>query len=138
MLSLEEINNIVEKNYNKKFDKTTSFIDDSIISNVLIKDKSAVVSSKVIRYILGEYLDIKEAYRLRNADMIGNSLDSESLSETLEKVYKLWDENNKTKSILYPYCIFANNIQLDNLYKRQCLLQAEDLNWHVLCWKPLL
>ncbi|ELV06493.1 hypothetical protein H263_03773 [Brachyspira hampsonii 30599] len=118
MLSLEEINNIVEKNYNKKFDKTTSFIDDSIISNVLIKDKSSKVTSKVIRYILGEYLDIKEAYRLRNADMIGNSLDSESLNEALEKVYKLWNEDNKKKSILYPYCIFANNIQLDNLYKR--------------------
>ncbi|WP_278847065.1 DUF4132 domain-containing protein [Brachyspira pilosicoli] len=125
VLSLEEINNIVEKNYNKKFDKTTSFIDDSIISNVFIKDKSAVVSSKVIRYILGEYLDIKEAYRLRNADMIGNSLDRESLSDALENIYKLWDENNKTKSILYPYCIFANNIQLDNLYKRAVSIASE-------------
>ncbi|WP_181292086.1 DUF4132 domain-containing protein [Brachyspira hampsonii] len=118
MLSLEDINNIVEKNYNKKFDKTTSFIDDSIISNVLIKDKSSKVPSKAIRYILGEYLDIKESYRIRNADLVGYSLDNESLSEALEKVYKLWNEDNKTKGILYPYCIFANNIQLDNLYKR--------------------
>ncbi|WP_295154801.1 DUF4132 domain-containing protein [uncultured Brachyspira sp.] len=117
-LSLEEINSMVEKNYNKKFDKTTSFINDDLISNVLIKDKSSVVSSKVIRYILGEYLDIKDAYRLRNADIIGYSLDNESLSEALENVYKVWNEDNKTKSILYPYCIFANNIQLDNLYKR--------------------
>lgn len=118
MLSLEEINNTVDKNYNKKFDKTTSFIDDDLISNVYIKDKSSLVSAKVIRYIIGEYLDIKEAYRLRNADTIGNSLDRDSLNEALENVYKNWNEDNKTKSILYPYCIFADNIQLDNLYKR--------------------
>ena len=117
-MTLEEINNIVEKNYNKKFDKTTSFIDDSMISNVLIKDKTAAVPSKVIRYILGEYLDIKEAYRLRNPDLIAAFLDSESLSNALENVYQVWNEDNKTKSILYPYCIFANNIQLDRLYKR--------------------
>lgn len=118
ILTLEEINNLVEKNYNKKFDKTTSFIDDSIISNVLTKDKSSSVSSKVIRYILGEYLEIKEAYRLRNADLIGYSLDRESLSKALENVYNIWNDDNKTKSILYPYCIFANNIQLDKLYQK--------------------
>ena len=100
ILTFEEINNLVEKNYNKKFDKTTSFIDDSLISNVLTKDKSSSVSSKVIRYILGEYLQIKEAYRLRNADLIGYSLDIESLSECLDNVYNNWDEDNKTKSIL--------------------------------------
>ena len=118
ILTLEEINNLAEKNYNKKFDKTTSFIDDSLISNVLTKDKNTAVPSKAIRYILGEYLQIKEAYRLRNTDLIGYSLDSESLSECLENVYNIWNEDNKTKSILYPYCIFANNIQLDKLYQR--------------------
>ncbi|EKV57553.1 hypothetical protein A966_04731 [Brachyspira hampsonii 30446] len=117
MLSLEDINNIVEKNYNKKFDKTTSFIDDSIISNVLIKDKSSKVPSKAIRYILGEYLDIKESYRIRNADLVGYSLDNESFTQALDNIYNIWNEDNKTKGILYPYCIFANNIQLDNLYK---------------------
>ncbi len=118
MLSLEEINDITEKNYNKKFDKTTSFIDDSIISNVLIKDKSSKVSSKAIRYILGEYLEIKEAYRVRNADLIGYSLDDESFIEALENIYNVWNDDNKTKGILYSYCIFGGNAQLDKLYQK--------------------
>ena len=118
ILTLDEINNLAEKNYNKKFDKSTSFIDDSIISNVLTKDKSSAVSSRVIRYILGEYLDIKEPYRIRNADLIGCSLDNKSLSDAMENVYNAWNEDNKTKSILYPYCIFANNNQLDKLYQK--------------------
>ncbi|OEJ13021.1 molybdate metabolism regulator [Brachyspira hampsonii] len=118
MLSLEEINNIAEKNYNKKFDKTTSFIDDSIISNILIKDKSSKVPSKVIRYILGEYLDIKESYRIRNADLVGYSLDNESFTQALDNIYNIWNEDNKTKGILYPYCIFSGNAQLDRVYKR--------------------
>ena len=118
ILTLDEINNLAEKNYNKKFDKSTLFIDDSIISNVLTKDKSSAVSSRVIRYILGEYLDIKEPYRIRNADLIGCSLDNKSLSDAMENVYNAWNEDNKTKSILYPYCIFANNNQLDKLYQK--------------------
>lgn len=118
ILSLDEINDITDKNYNKKFDNLTSFIDDSLISNVLTKDKKSYVSSKVIRYILGEYIEIKEPYRLRNPDLICFSLDIESLSEAFENVYNIWEEDNKTKGILYPYCIFANNIQLDRLYQR--------------------
>ena len=117
-MTVEEINAFVEKNYNKKFDKTTSFIDDSIISNVLIKDKTNYVDAKVIRYIIGEYLDIKEAYRLRNADLIGNALDAESFDKALEDIYNIWNCDNKTKGILYPYCIFGNSIQLERVYNK--------------------
>ena len=117
-MTVEEINAFVEKNYNKKFDKTTSFIDDSIISNVLIKDKTNYADAKVIRYIIGEYLDIKEAYRLRNADLIGNALDTESFDKALEDIYNIWNCDNKTKGILYPYCIFGNSIQLERVYNK--------------------
>lgn len=116
-LSIEEINDIVEKNYNKKYDKTTSFIKDSDISNVLLKDKSSEVSPKVIRYIIGEYLNLKEILRLDNADSIGYSLDEDSFRDALEKIYIAGKKDNKTKNILYPYCIFASNEQINNLYK---------------------
>ena len=116
-LSIEEINDIVEKNYNNKYDKITAFIKDSEISNVFVKDKSVKVSPKVIRYIIGEYLNLKEILRLDNVDNIGYSLDNNSFREALEKIYIASKKDNKTKNILYPYCIFASNEQINNLYK---------------------
>ena len=116
-LSIEEIDNIVEKNYKNKYDKITAFIKDSEISNVFIKDKSVKVSPKVIRYIIGEYLNLKEILRLDNVDNIGYSLDEDSFRDALEKIYIASKNNNKTKNILYPYCIFASNEQINNLYK---------------------
>ena len=116
-LSIEEINEIVEKNYNKKYDKSTTFIKDEDISEVLLKDKSAAVSPKVIRFIIGEYLNLKEISKLDNVDNIGYSLDEDSFREALEKIYIASKKDNKTKNILYPYCIFASNEQINNLYK---------------------
>lgn len=116
-LNIEEINDIVEKNYNNKYDKITSFVKDSDISSVFVKDKSAVVSPKVIRYIIGEYLNIKEIVKLDNVDYIGYSLDEDSFRDALEKIYIASGKDNKTKNILYPYCIFASNEQINNLYK---------------------
>ena len=116
-LSIEEINEIVEKNYNKKYDKSTAFIKDEDISEVLLKDKSAAVSPKVIRFIIGEYLNLKEISKLDNVDNIGYSLDENSFREALEKIYIASKKDNKTKNILYPYCIFASNEQINNLYK---------------------
>lgn len=116
-LSIEEINEIVEKNYNKKYDKSTAFIKDEDISEVFLKDKSATVSPKVIRFIIGEYLNLKEISKLDNVDNIGYSLDEDSFREALEKIYIASKKDNKTKNILYPYCIFASNEQINNLYK---------------------
>lgn len=116
-LNIEEINDIVEKNYNKKYDKLTAFIKDEDISEVLLKDKSATISPKVIRYIMGEYLNLKEIYKLDNVDNIGYSLNENSFRKALEKIYIASGKDNKTKNILYPYCIFASNEQINNLYK---------------------
>ena len=116
-LNIEEINNIVEKNYNKKCDKITAFIKDEDISKVFLKDKSAAVSPKVIRFIIGEYLNLKEIVKLDNVDNIGYSLDEDSFRDSLEKIYIASKKENKTKNILYPYCIFASNEQINNLYK---------------------
>ena len=116
-LSIEEINKIVEKNYNKKYDKSTAFIKDEDISEVFLKDKSATVSPKVIRFIIGEYLNLKEISKLDNVDNIGYSLDENSFRDALEKIYIASGKDNKTKNILYPYCIFASNEQINNLYK---------------------
>ena len=116
-LSIEEINEIVEKNYNKKYDKSTAFIKDEDISEVLLKDKSTSVSPKVIRFIIGKYLNLKEISKLDNVDNIGYSLDENSFREALEKIYIASKKDNKTKNILYPYCIFASNEQINNLYK---------------------
>ena len=116
-LNIEEINEIVEKNYNKKCDKITAFIKDEDISKVFLKDKSASVSPKVIRFIIGEYLNLKEIVKLDNVDNIGYSLDGDSFRDSLEKIYIASKKDNKTKNILYPYCIFASNEQINNLYK---------------------
>ncbi len=116
-LNIEEINDIVEKNYNNKYDKTTAFVKDEDISTVFVKDKSAIVSPKVIRYIIGEYLNIKEIVKLDYVDYIGYSLDEDSFRDALQKIYIASKNDNKTKNILYPYCIFASNEQINNLYK---------------------
>ena len=118
MLSLKEINEIVDKNYKSKYDKTTSFIDNKIISNIFIRDKNIVVSSKVIRFIIGAYLELKESCRIDIVDDIGYSLDEESFRGALEKIYINFAEDNKTKNVLYPYCIFASNNQINKLYKK--------------------
>ncbi|MEI0531892.1 DUF4132 domain-containing protein [Brachyspira pilosicoli] len=118
MLSLKEINEIIDKNYKSKYDKTTSFIENKLISNVFTKDKNAVVCVKVIRFIIGAYLELKEPCRLDIADDIGYSLDEESFREALENIYINFSEDNKTKNILYPYCIFASNGQINKLYKK--------------------
>ena len=118
MLSLKEINEIVDKNYKSKYDKTTSFIDNKIISNVLAKDKNTVVCVKVIRFIMGAYLELKEPYRVDVVDEIGYSLDEESFRGALENIYINFSEDNKTKNVLYPYCIFASNGQINKLYKK--------------------
>lgn len=117
MLCLKEINEIVDKNYKSKYDKTTSFIDNKIISNVLAKDKNTVVCVKVIRFIMGAYLELKEPYRVDVVDEIGYSLDEESFRGALENIYINFAEDNKTKNVLYPYCIFASNGQINKLYK---------------------
>ena len=118
MLSLKEINEIVDKNYKSKYDKTTSFIDNKIISNVLSKDKNTLVCVKVIRFIMGAYLELKEPYRVDVVDEIGYSLDEESFRGALENIYINFSEDNKTKNVLYPYCIFASNGQVNKLYKK--------------------
>ncbi|TXJ46222.1 DUF4132 domain-containing protein [Brachyspira pilosicoli] len=117
MLSLKEINEIVEKSYKSKYDKTTSFIDNKIISNVFTKDKSSVVCVKVIRFIIGAYLELKESCSIDIVDEIGYSLDEESFREALEKIYINFAQDNKTKNVIYPYCIFASNSQINKLYK---------------------
>ena len=118
MLELKDINEIVDKNYKSKYDKTTFFIDNKIISNVFTKNKSVIIPVKVIRFIIGAYLELKEACRLDIVDEIGYSLDEESFRETLENIYINFAEDNKTKNVLYPYCIFASNNQLNKLYKK--------------------
>lgn len=117
MLSLKGINEIVDKNYKSKYDKTTSFIDNKIISKIFIKDKSSLVCVKAIRFIIGAYLELKEPCRLDIPDNIGYSLDEESFREALENIYINFAEDNKTKNVLYPYCIFASNNQINKLYK---------------------
>lgn len=118
MLSLKEINEIVDKNYKSKYDKITSFIDNKIISNVFTKDKSSFVCVKAIRFIIGAYLELKESCRIDIVDNIGYSLDEESFRGALENIYINFAEDNKTKNVLYPYCIFASNNQINKLYKK--------------------
>lgn len=116
MLSLEEINNRVSKDYNSKLQKTTSFIDDSLINNVYIKDKSVFVDTSVIRYIIGRYLTIDEVYRIKDLDIIIDSLDKDSFFSAIERIYDNWDMNIKTKNILLLYSILGNNYSLISLY----------------------
>ncbi|MEI0699846.1 BspA family leucine-rich repeat surface protein [Brachyspira intermedia] len=111
--TIEEAENYIENNYNKKDDKKVSFINNDY--KVLIKDKSREVNINVIKYIYLEYLSLKrDVKRLVKIDNIVNLLDKESFIEFIKNIY---DETNK-ETAAFIYCLYGGDEALKNIYKK--------------------
>ncbi|MEI0487177.1 BspA family leucine-rich repeat surface protein [Brachyspira intermedia] len=111
--TIEEAEKYIENNYNKKYDKKVSFINNNY--KVLIKDKSREVNINVIKYIYLEYLSLKrDVKRLVKIDNIVNLLDKESFIKFIKNIY---DETNK-ETAAFIYCLYGGDEALKNIYKK--------------------
>lgn len=119
--TLKEINNFVEANYNKSLEKYAKWIEDALIENVETAKTEEKVPAKIIRYILIEYLSLKNPYRIVSIDKIVKALNKKTFTKTLEILYQIWlDEGAdiKKKNIMIPYCLYGTKLQLINLNKQ--------------------
>lgn len=84
--NIEEVENYVACNYEESFDKSLKFIKDDY--NILTKDKNKRIDIKIIRFIYGSYLKIKDnVRRLKTIDNIIDLIDIDSFREAAYKIF---------------------------------------------------
>ena len=84
--NIEEVENYVACNYEEYFDKSLKFIKDDY--NILTKDKNKRIDIKIIRFIYGSYLKIKDnVRRLKTIDNIIDLIDIDSFREAAYKIF---------------------------------------------------
>ncbi|WP_157142764.1 BspA family leucine-rich repeat surface protein [Brachyspira pilosicoli] len=84
--NIEEVENYVACNYEESFDKSLKFIKDNY--NILTKDKNKRIDIKIIRFIYGSYLKIKDnVRRLKTIDNIIDLIDIDSFREAAYKIF---------------------------------------------------
>ncbi|MEI0494240.1 DUF4132 domain-containing protein [Brachyspira intermedia] len=120
--TLDDINQYIDDYYEESYEHLIDFIDESLISDAVLRnDKNIKVPAKVIKYILLEYMFLKEPYRIKDIDRMMDLFDMNSIRSTFENVYKYWTDNNceeSKKNIILPYCIYADYSQIVNLYDK--------------------
>ena len=90
--TVEEVVDYVDKNYEEVFDKSLKFIKDEY--DILTKDKTKKIDIKIIKFIYGSYLKIKDnVRRLKTIDNIINLIDIESFRNAAYKIF----ENDRSK-----------------------------------------
>ena len=84
--NIEEAEEYVNNNYDKSFDKSIKFIDDKY--TIFTKDRKTKISLKMIRFIYGSYLKVKDnVVRLEIIDDIINLLDIESFRNVSYEIF---------------------------------------------------
>ena len=97
----------------KKDEKKVSYIENC---NVLIKDKSRIVDTKVIKYIYLKYLELKrDIYYLLEIDSIINLLDRESFLTFAKNIYI---ETYKEAAAVV-YSLYGGDEALKEIYKKE-------------------
>ncbi|WP_297297092.1 BspA family leucine-rich repeat surface protein [uncultured Brachyspira sp.] len=131
--NIEEVENYVASNYEESFDKSLKFIKDDY--NVLTKDKNKRIDIKIIRFIYGSYLKIKDnVRRLKIIDNIINLLDIDSFREAAYKIF----ESDRSKIASRIICgiygngniikDYAKSIQGKEFYPRSYYIYILALN----------
>ena len=131
--NIEEVENYVANNYEESFDKSLKFIKDDY--NVLTKDKNKRIDIKIIRFIYGSYLKIKDnVRRLKIIDNIINLLDIDSFREAAYKIF----ESDRSKIASRIICgiygngniikDYAKSIQGKEFYPRSYYIYILALN----------
>lgn len=102
--NIEEAENYVADNYEESFDKSLKFIKDDY--NVFTKDKNKKIDIKIIKFIYGSYLKIKDnVRRLKTIDNIIDLIDIDSFRNAAYKIF----ENDRSKIASRIICgIYGN------------------------------
>ena len=90
--TIEEVYDYVDNHYEESFNRNLKFVqyDDDIFS----KDKSETIDIKIIKFIYGSYLKVKDnVMRLKTIDNIIDLIDMESFRNAAYKIF----ENDRSK-----------------------------------------
>lgn len=121
------VEEFVQDNYIEEDEKLIKWIHDEMLGDVRYRDLSLHASSKVLKYVLLEYMSLSDPYRVQACDKVMEMLHPRDIEQTLELIYQLWiDEgaDTKKKNILIPYCLYGSDSQIIKL-KRQIEQWAE-------------
>ena len=126
--SVEEIEAHLNKYYNEGHETLIKDIDENILSNILLKDKTTKAPLKIVQYVFMEYVALKEPSILKDCNKIAEFFDIDSFRNALDAIYSNWLNNKadtKLKNILIPYCIFQPE---DKLLKLKSQIEEWALN----------
>ncbi|WP_302280088.1 DUF4132 domain-containing protein [Brachyspira pilosicoli] len=126
--SVEEIEAHLNKYYNEGHESLIKDIDENILSNILLKDKTNKAPLKIVQYVFMEYVALKEPSILKDCNKIAEFFDIDSFRNALDAIYSNWLNNKadtKLKNILIPYCIFQPE---DKLLKLKTQIEEWALN----------
>lgn len=129
--SVDEINEYLNKYYNEGHESLIKDIDENILSNILLKDKTNKAPLKIVQYVFMEYVALKEPSILKDCNKIAEFFDIDSFRNALDNIYSNWLNNKadtKLKNILIPYCIFQPE---DKLLKLKTQIEEWALNSRV-------
>lgn len=102
-------------NYDKDNEKYIAWIPEDMLPDVRFADMTEKAPVVVIRYILSEYLCLKEPYKVKACDKIIEQLHAPDFQQMMENIYLFWKENGaeaKKKMIMVPYCIYGSDTQI--------------------------
>ena len=126
--SVDEIEEHLNKYYNEGHKSLIKDIDENILSNILLKDKTNKAPLKIVQYVFMEYVALKEPSILKDCNKIAEFFDIDSFRNALDNIYSNWLNNKadtKLKNILIPYCIFQPE---DKLLKLKSQIEEWALN----------
>ena len=121
--NIDEIEEYVNKQYNKEHESLIKDIDENILSNILLKEKKIASPLKIVKYVFMEYAALKEPSILKDCNKIAEFFDIDSFRNALDAIYSNWiknKSNTEIKNIFIQY----NNLTEDKLL--QLKTQIED------------
>ena len=103
------------ENFDKINEKFIDWIPSDMFDSVRFADLSAKAPAIVVRYVISEYMALKEPYRITGCDKVVEALSSGDFQKTMENIFLLWKDSGadaKKKMIMVPYCIYASDSQI--------------------------
>ncbi|MEI0487937.1 molybdate metabolism regulator [Brachyspira pulli] len=120
--SIDEIEEYVNKQYNKEHESLIKDIDKNILSNILLKDKKTASPLKIVKYVFMEYAALKEPSILKDCNKIAEFFDIDSFRNALDDIYSNWLKNKSNTEIKNIF------IQYNNLIEDKLLQLPYDTN----------
>lgn len=117
----KEVIEFVNENSDKDNEELTKWIQDTSLENVKFRNSEEVVPPSVIRFILNEYMALKEVYRIKTCDKIIEMLNIEDFRKVICSIYNDWCEegsDTKKKNLAVPYCIYSDDGEILKLRKQ--------------------